>query len=319
MKILFLINTSRREAAPQTELVDEFHNALHGAGVDYEIRLCETLEQTAQWLKQMRGEGFDTLWIGGGDGTINDALNHTIGQGLIYGIVPMGTVNALARALGLPEDPLNAVHYLLGATPTPMDAGRVNGHHFLTYATVGIHAAVFHNINTSLKRRWGKLAFWESALRTVWQKSRLPRFIMEMELADVPVKERQIRDYGYSFTLGNVANFVGFDTLTADAPAMPGCFMLHSFRRNRLGPMMLWLAMLRWLGIRQSRPATGHYLRRVRWVKVRSHRKLSLQIDGEPIKPTDRKNLHFECLPDAIMILLQPDHAQEEDQEPPGV
>lgn len=311
MKIFFIINIKRREQEPQTALIDRVRQLLDMANVEYELVLCESLEHTENCLTDALTRGFDTLWIGGGDGTINHALNYTYGKGFVYGIVPMGTVNALGRALRLPLDPVECVQYLLTAEPVPMDIGCINGaHYFFTYATVGIHAAVFHNIDPRLKRRWGKIAFWESAARTLWNKSRIPRFLMEMELIDMPADRRIIRDYGYSFTLANVANYAGFATLTREDPASPGYFELHHFRRNRLMPMVTWLALLRWMGIERSKPQSGRMFRKVRWVKVRSNRKLSVQIDGEPIKPADRKNMKFECLDNAVQILLRPAEAE---------
>ncbi len=305
MKILFIINKGRRDQGPDEALIDQFHTLLKEAGVDYEISHSSSIEESEACLVTARKNGYDQLWIGGGDGTINHALNCTFGQDIAYGIVPMGTVNALAQALRMPLDPLDAVRYLLKSEPVPMDIGLVAGRYFFTYATVGMHAAVFHNINKSLKKRWGKLAFWDSAFRTIWKKSTLPRFILQAELDDAPPGEHIVKDYAYSFTLSNVANYAGFGTITAEDPASPGYFELTSFRRNQLMPMVVWFTLLRILGLEKSRPESGHIFRTVRWVKVRSNRKLSVQIDGEPIKPEDRKNLEFQCLNDSVKILLR--------------
>jgi len=305
MKVLFLINSKRRDQGPDSVLLRQFDEILKASGIDYRTELCESLEQSRTCIESGLVEGFDTIWIGGGDGTLNHVLNCTYGRNVVYGIVPMGTVNALARSLGLPIDPVQAVRYLLEAKPVPMDIGEVDRHHFFTYATVGLHAAVFHNINVDLKKRWGKLAFWESAAKTVWNKSRLPRFLMEMELADAPPGEHIIRDYGYSLTISNLANYAGWSTITRERPASPGYFELHHFRKNRLMPMFIWFTLLRLLGIEKSRPQSGQIFRLIRWVEVRSHRKLSVQIDGEPIDLPDRKRLRFVCLNDAVKIMLR--------------
>lgn len=318
MKIFFLINVKRRDQGPPEELLREFRRRLDASGHDYEIFLSDDMDATSDALNRAVADGFDALWIGGGDGTLNYALNCTFGKGMAYGIVPMGTINALARALRLPLDPLQSVDYLLKAQPIAMDVGHVADKYFFTYATVGLHAAVFQNVDSSLKRRWGSLAFWESAVRTVYQKSRLPRFIMEMELADAPPGEHIVRDYGYSFTLSNVANYVGWSTVTRENAASPGYFELHHFRKNRLMPMVIWFTLLRTVGVEKSRPQSGQIFRLIRWVKVRSHRNLSLQVDGEPIRPADRKHLEFRCLQDAVHILLQEPEAVQLSQPTGG-
>ncbi len=309
MKIVFIINKGRRDQGPDEALIDQFHALLNEADVEYEIIRSGSIEESNSCIATAKATGYDQLWIGGGDGTINYALNCTFGEDISYGIVPMGTVNALAQALRMPLDPVEAVRYLLKAEPVPMDIGSIAGQYFLTYATVGMHAAVFHNINKSLKKRWGKLAFWDSAIRTVWKKSTLPRFILEAELHDAPPGQHIVKDYGYSFTLSNLANYAGFGTLTAEDPASPGYFELTSFRRNRLMPMVVQFIRLRVLGLEKSHPESGTIFRTVRWVKVRSHHRMSIQIDGEPIKPEDRKNLEFRCLNDAVKILLCPTEA----------
>ena len=305
MKIFFLINPTRRDAGADQKMVGEFTKLLDESGHEHEIYLSKSPEDSDEAVCAAIERGYNWIWIGGGDGTLNQVLNCAFGKPVVFGIVPMGTVNALAKSLRMPIDPVQAVRYLLKAHAVPMDVGEVSGRYFFTYATVGLHAAVFHNIDTRLKKKWGSLAFWESAVRTLWKKSTLPRFLMEMEIADAPPGEHIERDYGYSFTISNMANYAGWATITKEDPASPGYFELHHFRRNRLMPMVIWFALLRLLGIEKSRPKSGQIYRRIRWVKVRSNKKLSLQIDGEPIKPEDRKNLRFECLNDAVQILLQ--------------
>ena len=305
MKIFFVINLKRREQNPCSDMLQRFRELLDGSGHEYRIYEADEPDVTATAILGALDEGFDTLWIGGGDGTLNHVLNTTFGRNVTYGIVPMGTVNALARALRLPADPVETVEYLLNAQPVATDVGEVNGHYFFTYATVGLHAAIFHNIDEQLKKKWGWLSFWESAARTLWKKSTLPRFVMEMELADSPHGGSIRRDYGYSFTLSNLANYAGWSTITAENPASPGYFELHLFRRNRLWPMFIWFAFLRLFGIEKSRPNQGQLFDLIKWVKVRSHRKLSIQVDGEPIKPADRRNLNFTCHNDSIRLLLQ--------------
>src|SRR5687768_640482 len=130
MRIFFIINMKRRDQGPQTDLIDQLRELLDTSGVEYELVLCESIEHTETCLTDAITRKFDTLWVGGGDGTINHALNYTYDKGLAYGFVPMGTVNALGRALRLPLDPVECVRYLLTATPVPMDIGCINRSHY---------------------------------------------------------------------------------------------------------------------------------------------------------------------------------------------
>lgn len=316
MKSLFIINKSRREEGPPPELLDRFQAILSEAGADCQIATSSSVEESDALIDQALLSGVEALWVGGGDGTLNHALNRTFGRNIAYGVVPMGTVNALANAIGIPPEPEAAVRYLLNARPVSTDVGRLrqNGknHYFFTYATVGIHAAVFHNIDTNLKQRWGKLAFWESGIRTLWQKSRLPRFRMFLTLptpsGGTSTAPAYLQERGYAFTLSNLSNFSGFGVFTNKKPASPGYFSMHSFRRNQVAPMFAWYMLLRLFGIDKPRPDRGIDIRQVNSVFVRSRHRLSVQIDGEPVQPRARQ-LQFDCLQGKIQLLLQPQEA----------
>lgn len=77
----------------------------------------------AELADRARAEGVDLVVVLGGDGTVNEALNGLLTQGPgpgvpALGVVPGGSANVFARALGSPRDPLEATHRLLEALAT---------------------------------------------------------------------------------------------------------------------------------------------------------------------------------------------------------
>lgn len=81
----------------------------------------------------------------GGDGTLSEVANGILasGQRVPLGIVPAGSGNDYAyNTLKLPHDPLQALEIALHVTPTPMDAGAVNGRYFINSLGVGLDANV---------------------------------------------------------------------------------------------------------------------------------------------------------------------------------
>lgn len=84
-------------------------------------------------------DGAFPLLIGGGDGTIRSCGALMRGKGHGFGILPLGTMNLLARDLGLPET-LEAVlqAYAEGATVNDIDVGVVNDEIFLCCAGIGM-------------------------------------------------------------------------------------------------------------------------------------------------------------------------------------
>jgi diacylglycerol kinase family enzyme len=80
----------------------------------------------------------DVLVVGGGDGTIRTAARHLMGTGKALGILPLGTMNRLAKDLEIPLDIQAAAAYLASATPNAIDVAKVNGSIFLCNSLMGL-------------------------------------------------------------------------------------------------------------------------------------------------------------------------------------
>lgn len=88
------------------------------------------------------GRGCGTIIVGGGDGSVNYAARKLAGGDTVLGVLPLGTMNLLARSLGMPQDLEPALAALAGAKPQRIDLGRVNGRIFHTLAGLGYFAEV---------------------------------------------------------------------------------------------------------------------------------------------------------------------------------
>jgi diacylglycerol kinase (ATP) len=108
--------------------------------------------------------GYDHLFVIGGDGTLNEVVNGvaSIDNGLAtttFGVVPLGTGNDFAGALGLPDDPLEAVEALLRGRTVQVDVGQINEHRFVNVSAGGFIAEVSDAVQPELKTIAGKLAY----------------------------------------------------------------------------------------------------------------------------------------------------------------
>lgn len=110
----------------------------------------ETAQQAAR-------DGIDLLIAHGGDGTVNEVVNGMLDtvpadrspdEWVLptLGVVPGGSANVFARALGLPRDPVEATHRLLLATDSGrtrrVGLGRANDRWFTFNAGIGWDADV---------------------------------------------------------------------------------------------------------------------------------------------------------------------------------
>jgi diacylglycerol kinase family enzyme len=120
--------------------------------------------------RSAEGDGIVVL---GGDGAANEVLNGIAGD-VPVGVLPGGGTNVLARALGLPRDPVDAARRIAKGRTRRISLGRVNGRRFGFAASVGLDAAAVRRIDargrSSAGKRPGDVAFAVAVLRT------LPRF-----------------------------------------------------------------------------------------------------------------------------------------------
>jgi diacylglycerol kinase (ATP) len=108
--------------------------------------------------------GYEQVFVAGGDGTLNEVVNGVaqVDGGLgrvVLGIVPLGTGNDFATAIGVPAEPEAAVDALLRGTVTAIDVGRVNDRCFLNISAGGFIADVSDAVRPGLKTVLGKLAY----------------------------------------------------------------------------------------------------------------------------------------------------------------
>jgi diacylglycerol kinase (ATP) len=109
-------------------------------------------------------DGYDYVFAGGGDGTLNEVLNGlaSVPNGLaqtVLGVIPLGTGNDFATALGFPDDIAAVLEALDVSHPIAVDVGVMNGHHFINVSAGGFMAEVSDAVGTQLKSVAGKLAY----------------------------------------------------------------------------------------------------------------------------------------------------------------
>jgi diacylglycerol kinase family enzyme len=95
----------------------------------------------------------DAMVVAGGDGTVACAAAALTGHPTPLGILPLGTLNLLAKDLGLPLDLDGAVATLADGVRRRIDVGDVNGRIFVINSVLGMPARVARHREAHRDRR----------------------------------------------------------------------------------------------------------------------------------------------------------------------
>lgn len=168
MRVALVINQSagtfnRLPLAPTVEACAE---AFRAAGHDVEVIVCGRRDLAGALSTLAQREDVDAVVCGGGDGTALTAVLAGLGQRQPLGILPLGTLNLLARDMGLPLDPVEAAAKLAHGHVAAIDLAEVNGLPFAIWASLGMHPWIVRRRDKMQRgglRKWP--AFALAALR----------------------------------------------------------------------------------------------------------------------------------------------------------
>jgi len=113
--------------------------------------------------------------VGGGDGTLSSAIDDFKGSDTVFALLPLGTANSFARALGIPLDLAGAVGVIAGGVRRRIDLGCIDGDYFGNSAAIGLSPLIAKTVPPRLKRLLGRLgyALWAAKVGLNFQPFRL--------------------------------------------------------------------------------------------------------------------------------------------------
>jgi len=103
--------------------------------------------------------------VGGGDGTISSVAGCFAYRDAALAILPLGTANSFARALGIPLDLGQAVEVACHGKVADVDLGQLNDGYFANAAAIGLPATIARHMPVRLKRWLGRFGYLLVALR----------------------------------------------------------------------------------------------------------------------------------------------------------
>ena len=118
------------------EVRREVESALRVGGRSIEVVL-ESGKGIVRAVERGAAGGYDTLIVGGGDGSVSCAANRLAGKPVALGVLPLGTLNLLARDLRMPTELAQALAALSTARPRAIDLASLNGRRFHSISGLG--------------------------------------------------------------------------------------------------------------------------------------------------------------------------------------
>jgi YegS/Rv2252/BmrU family lipid kinase len=116
--------------------------ALNSYSIEPEVWYTTEEDPGTRLAKQAAEAGADVVIAAGGDGTVHAVACGLIGTNSTLGIIPIGTMNNIARSLEISENIARACEIIAKGATTLIDVGQVNDQIFLEVVGVGLEAAL---------------------------------------------------------------------------------------------------------------------------------------------------------------------------------
>ncbi|MEQ9238820.1 YegS/Rv2252/BmrU family lipid kinase [Coleofasciculus sp. E2-BRE-01] len=257
---------------------------------------CTTPEKDAAQLTKTAVErGIQTIIASGGDGTLSAAAGALVKTGIPLGIIPRGTANAIASALGIHDTIKAACQTILDGKTKKIDVGRCNGKPMVLLAGIGFEAKTVEEADRELKNNFGMLAYVVSGLQKLGE--------LEPFEAKIETDENTVT---ISATAVTVANAAPPTSILAQGPAGivydDGLLDLTVVTpKDQTNAIVASYELLQSAIFGESADHEDVKYIRTRYVKVTTKPAQKIVLDGEIIGETP---IHVECIPGGLTVFV---------------
>ncbi|WP_018130811.1 diacylglycerol kinase [Effusibacillus pohliae] len=262
--------TSGKETMRQH--LPEILDILEAAGLETSCHMTKGADDALHAAVKAAEERFDYVIAAGGDGTVNEVVNGLASVAVrpVLGILPAGTSNDLARALGLPRDLVEAAKQLAKLQVRPLDVGQANDHFFVNIAGCGRITEITYEVPSKMKTALGQLAYYMKGLEKIPQLRPIP---LEVEATN----------FGFSgkamlCLICNSHRVGGFEKLAPEAKLDDGLFDVIIVKHTKI-PDVIRLATQALRGDHVHNERVLYF--QADWLKVSSNEHVDLNLDGE--------------------------------------
>lgn len=261
------------------EIKSEVEAALAKADVSFELRETQGEGDAFRWAAE--AADFDLIIVGGGDGTVMEAMSGCIENehNVPLAQLPMGTANLLARALAIPIKIKKALKLALeDGVSTQMDVGYLPEmeRYFAIVAGSGWDAQLIADADRDLKNRLGFFAYVIAGVKNL--------FRLQNSRISLKLDGQEIRTKAHTVEVINVGEIYGTGiAIGENLSPHDGKLDLAVVTSNRLRGIfkLVWRLVTKRFGDDSSL----RYFSASK-IEVEADPPLKLQIDGEAIGET---------------------------------
>jgi diacylglycerol kinase family enzyme len=268
-----IINAASGAATYSDEWTNSLAEKFRASGFDAQVVLAKSGQEIIETAQAAVRQRFPIVVAGGGDGTINAVAGILADTDVLFGVLPLGTLNHFAKDLRIPLDLDEAIRTIAEANSIPVDTGEVNGRIFVNNSSLGIYPDIVRSREKQQKRldrsKW--VAFFRAAITAL---RRYPFLHVRLQLNGA----QHVRRTPFVFIGNNEYLMEGFHIGVRECLNAGQLSLYVAHRTSRFG--LLKLAIRALFGrLRQAKDFDALLAAEI--VVETRHRRLLVATDGE--------------------------------------
>ena len=188
-KILFIINPgSGNHSVNWAEEITQFFTTLEYTIDLYFLKKGCSLQEIKDKIAQFAP---DRVAAVGGDGTVGLVADCILQKNMLFGILPAGSANGLAKELGISEVPTEALQTLISGKNTTVHGTMINNHLCIHLSDVGFNAKMIKQFQAeNLRGFWG---YFLANVKVAWSGLFVnPRFRVRLTIDGQIIRRKAV-------------------------------------------------------------------------------------------------------------------------------
>lgn len=294
-KLLYIVNpvSGTSQKAPLHQIIE---SKTKEAGFDFTIFPSVASGDYAFLHAIIQEQGFTDIVIAGGDGTINQVVNHLRWLALPFGIIPCGSGNGLAFSAGIPKDPARALQIIFSGNNVQTDAFLINGSFACMLCGLGFDAQVAHDFANDPRR----------GLMTYVKKTVSNFFTAPFYPFTITVNKKAIQTDAFFISIANSNQFGNQFTIAPQASLTDGLLdIVIMTRQNKISVLLRAFMQVGGYNKLQEvdllKKDMGVIYFQTPSIRISNPGKAPLHIDGDPVETSTE--IEVELIPRCFRLI----------------